>query len=383
MLNRIKKLRHKLYLALFHSMPIQNNKLVFFSNNAMSYSCNPKYLTEYILKKYPGKYQIVWVISTEIDVPQDIPEAVRIVRYFSIEYLKEISTAKFIICNTRIPPYFMFKKRKNQFYIQTWHGSLALKVIEQDAEDYLEEHYKLEAKADSAQIDMIPASSHLSAEQYRNGFWYDGLVMECGTPRSDIFFDEAAYTKLRIKYNIPQAYNVMLYAPTFRNDKEPDLFGIDFEKIKRCLKENTGKNWIIMFKLHPNLSNIVYNTDDKEIINMDSKSDLQELLVISDILITDYSSCMFDMGLMERKCVLYAPDIEDYISKERKMYFNIEELPFPLCRSNDELISTLCEFNEKEYMKRLKRFYDMIGNREDGTASEEIEKYISNKCFGK
>ena len=277
----------------------------------------------------------------------------------------------------------MFKKRKGQYYIQTWHGSLALKVIEKDAEEYLGEQYKADAKFDSLQIDMIPASSHMSAEQYRNGFWYDGEVMECGTPRCDIFFDSSVNNRLRKKHSIPEGYKVMLYAPTFRNNREPNIFGIDFIEIKKCLEKSTGHKWYIIFKMHPNLNNLNYEINDENIVNMDSKADLQELLVISDILITDYSSCMFDMGLMRKKCLLYAPDLEDYIANERKLYFDINKLPFPLCRSSSELVEVLENFPEIEYIHALEIFYNEIGNRETGHACEAVEKYISEKCYGR
>lgn len=381
LISSIKKLRHKLYLLKFRLLPIQTNKLLFFSNNAMSYSCNPKYLTEYILKNCLEKYELIWVISSEVDIPEDMPSGIKVVRYFSIEYLKELSTAKFIICNTRIPHSFLFKKRKGQFYIQTWHGSLALKVIEADAGKYLPEQYIKDAKYDSSQIDMIPASSHMSAEQYRNGFWYNGLVMECGTPRCDIFFDKSQQERLRMKYVVPDGYKVLLYAPTFRNDKKPDIFGIDFVGIKNALQSVTQNKWRIIFKLHPNLKNIDYDTKDKDIVNIDSKADLQELLMISDMLITDYSSCMFDMGLMGKKCLLYVPDLENYLKKERKMYFDIKSLPFPICRNNEGIIDLLKNFPDEKYENELQYFYDRIGNMETGHACEEIEKYISERCY--
>ena len=377
----IKKLRHRLYLLRFRLLPIQENKLLFFSNNAMSYSCNPKYLTEYILENYPQKYRIVWVISTETEIPSDMPKDIKVVRHFSIEYLKEISTCKFIICNTRIPPYFLFKKRKKQFYIQTWHGSLALKVIEADAAKYLPEQYIKDAQYDSSQINMIPASSRVSAEQYRNGFWYDGFVMECGTPRCDIFFNKSVIKKLRMKYGVSDEYKVLIYAPTFRNDKKPDIYGIDFIAIKNTLESVTGNKWKIIFKLHPNLSNINYKSQDKDIVNIDPKADLQELLIISEILITDYSSCMFDMGLMEKKCLLYVPDLENYLKTEREMYFDIESLPFPVCRNNEEIMVLLRNFPDEEYKNELGRFYKKIGNMETGHACEKIEKYICDNCY--
>ena len=102
---------------------------MLWANSFHAYGDSPKYIAEYLLKNKPGQYDIIWVLETGVPVPEDIPEAIRIVRYFSMEYLREISTAKFIICNSRTGPYHYFNKRKEQVYIQTWHSSLRLKMI--------------------------------------------------------------------------------------------------------------------------------------------------------------------------------------------------------------------------------------------------------------
>ena len=106
---------------------------------------------------------------------------------------------------------------------------------------------------------------------------------------------------------------------------------------------------------------------------------MQTLLLASDILITDYSSVMFDFELLKRPCFLYCPDFEDYVKKERKTYFSLQELPFTLDTSNEALISSILAYDEEEYLGRLRTFDERIGSFERGHACEKIIEWISNR----
>ena len=186
----LKSLRHQLYLRYCRSKPIQPNKILLWADNFKSFGCSPKYIARYLLKKYPGKYDLVWVFDRERPLPEDFPPELRVVRYFSMDYLREISTAKFIICNARTFPWHYFRKRKGQVYIQTWHSSLRLKKVEGDAAEALPQTYIEAAKADSEKIDLLLSGCRYSTEIFRRAFWYDGEILECGTPRCDLFFEE-------------------------------------------------------------------------------------------------------------------------------------------------------------------------------------------------
>lgn len=176
---KIKGFRHKAYLTFCHSLPIQENKIIVWCSGFRAYGDSPKYITEFLLKNTPGQYDIVWVFEMGISIPDDLPQEVHIVRYFSMEYLREISTAKFIICNARTGPYHYFNKRPGQIYIQTWHSSLRLKMIEGDASS-LPDSYVNAAKEDSKKIDLLLSGCAFSTEIFRRAFWYDGAIMEGG-----------------------------------------------------------------------------------------------------------------------------------------------------------------------------------------------------------
>lgn len=379
LLNKIKGLRHKAYIKLYSLQPIQQNKIIIWSDVFKTYGCNPKYITEYIVKNYPNEFDIVWVIDAMIDIPKDIPNDVRIVRYFSVQYLKELHTAHYIICNQRIGDSCFWHKRDGQIYIQTWHSSLRLKTIEKDAVKYLPEHYIQSAKMDSKRIDYIISGCKFSSDIFKNSFWYDGEVIECGTPRIDYLFDKSDIEHIYSKTNLSKEYKYIIYAPTFR-DNDSYNYNIDFKRIIAACEKRFGGKWKVLYRLHPNLIFKIGSYDlGDECINMCRYPDIQELLKISDMLITDYSSCMFDMMFLGKPCIEFMPDLDDYIANERKLYFDINELPFETALTVHEAEQKIIEFDNQKYDNKIAQFMQKIGSYETGNACENILK----KIFGK
>ncbi len=379
----IKGLRHRVYIALFRALPIQKNKIICWSNNLKSYGCSPKYITEYLAHNFPHKYDIVWVFNEETEIPDNLPQGVRAVRYFSIDYLRELHTAKIIITNARIGGALMFHKRRGQFYIQTWHSSLRLKKIEGDAA--LPESYISNAKKDSANIDLLISGCDFSTEIFNNSFWYNGEILKSGTPRCDMFFEGEGEncSAVREFYDIPSDKRLALYAPTFRKGYEQNDLGLDYASLKLSLEKRFGGEYYILYRFHPN----VICGDDAEnkpewLKNTTKYHDMQQLLAVSDILVTDYSSCMFDAAVANKPCFLYVPDLEDYMNNERGLYFDINELPFVIAETNDGLMDKIKKFDSEQYSNGVKAFLREVGSYEDGRASERIAEIIERKCFG-
>lgn len=372
-ISAIKSLRHKIYIMVFRCKKIQNNKIIFWANSFKHFGCSPKYIALYLLENYPKKFDLVWVFEEGKEIPKDLPKEIRVVRYFSLDYLRELHTAKFVICNARTGPGHMWHKRKSQKYIQTWHSSLRLKKIEGDAPT-LPQSYIECAKADSEKIDLLLSGCEFSSNIFKNAFWYNGEIAKFGTPRSDILINGAKETKEKVYnyYNIPKNNKLLLYAPTFRDNKNADIFGMDFKTLGGALTK--GENhWSIGCRLHPNITD---NLSDEFALAMSKYSDMQELIAAADILITDYSSCMFDMAVANKICILYAPDLQSYTSNERGLYFDISELPFPIAKSMDELLKIIETFDYKQYESNLKKFMNKIGSYEDGNASKMVAEYI-------
>ena len=103
---------------------------------------------------------------------------------------------------------------------------------------------------------------------------------------------------------------------------------------------------------------------------------MQELLYAVDILITDYSSCMFDMAIAQKICFIHAPDVDSYLAKERQLYFDFKELPFSFSKTNEQLVNNILNLDPELYKRNLKRFMEKIKLYETGTASQQVVKRI-------
>jgi CDP-glycerol glycerophosphotransferase len=379
----LKKYLSLVIIYLFNLLPIKKNKIFLFSYYGSQYGCNPKYITEYILKTYPKDYfDLVWAFNDK-DSKVNI-DGIRKVKTMSIRYFYELCTSKVIITNFRTTD--LFVKRKEQYYIQTWHSSLRLKQIEKDAEENLPSNYVQMAKKDSEKCDLLLSGCDYSTEIFKRAFWYYGEIFQYGTPRNDILVHANSGLKLSTlsKLNIPETCKIALYAPTFRKDKNLDVYNIDFAKVKEALAKKFGGEWIFIVKLHPHLmsmsNQIVAN---EQVIDVTQYDDIQELLCIADFLISDYSSLVFDYSVTRKPCFLYVPDLEHYTQNDRGLYFDLKELPFIRALHNEELLRKIESYDETVYRKELERFLTEIGSYEDGYAAKNLASRLEEICFGK
>lgn len=373
----MKDLFYQLIISLFSFLPIKRNKILFFSYYGNQYGCNPKYISQYLVKKNLD-YEIIWAFTK----PEKYNiSGIKKVKYYSFRFFYELCTSKVIITNYRMIT--LFKKRKGQLYIQTWHSSLRLKTIEQDAIANLPPYYIKMAQQDSRYIDCLISGCKFSTDIFKSSFWYNGLILECGTPRNDLFFSNELNLKTKIteEYNIPQTNKLILYAPTFRQSYNLEYYNIDYIRLKDALHNRFGDEWTILVRLHPHLRQFSQQLlHGKQTVDVTNYDDIQELLAVSDILISDYSSLIFDFALTKRACFLYVPDLNEYIQKERALYFDIKQLPFIKASSNNDLLSAISTFDEKKYLSELTAFNNNIGSYENGNACERITEYINQEC---
>lgn len=363
-------------LFIFHLLRIQKRKILFISHLGKSYSCNPKYICEYLSKCHSSEFDLVWIYDRTCSKPTDLPPNVRAVPYFSRQYLYEIATTHYVISNTRIAPCFYFKKRPKQIYIQTWHSSLRLKKIERDA--HLGQQYEYFAQNDSKKIDYIISGCAFSSQIFKSAFWYHGPIIEVGTPRIDYLKHQSSFPKeLYQKAHLSKEFKYALYAPTFRKNGSLSAYNINYNILLDTLSHRFGGQWKILFRLHPNLRGVVSTPcKNNYFIDVTNYGDIQELLCIANILITDYSSCMFDMAFIGKPCILYTSDLDRYIKSERNLYFDIRSLPFPIAQNNEELKHIINAFDIQTYKKGIDSFMNSIGSFETGNACEQIYKRL-------
>ena len=369
---------NRIYWNIYCKKEIENNKIVICSYYGRGYSDNSKYIVDEIIKKNLD-YKIVWIVN-DISKNESFPKNIKTIKYKSKEMIYELATAKIWIDNSRKQHYT--KKRENQIYIQTWHGGVALKKIEKDAINTLSKSYIKFAKKDSENIDLFISNSKFISNLCKSTFWYNGDILEVGVPRNDILFKEADILEKKIKHSlkIPKDKRIIMYAPTFRNDSNIDVYKFDYEKVIDTFNKKFSKEHILIIRLHPNI--LKKSTElglecFENVYNGSFYPDMQELLVVSDILITDYSSSMFDFMLTQKPCFIYATDIESY-RDERGFYFDFKELPFDIATNEIELIKSVENFKQDKYSQNIGEFSKDIGIIDNGSASAKVVDWIEN-----
>ncbi len=354
---------------LMRVFPIQKNKILFMNFLGQGFGDNGKYIAESLFKKN-SNIKMVWITDDQKSLPNYIVP----IKKRSIKRLYHFATAKVWVDNCRKNEYEI--KRKGQYYIQTWHGGIGPKRVERDVENQLDPAYVKSAKKDAQRTDLMLSNSTFCTELYRRAFWFSGEIMECGSPRVDILFHCTNQKQVTIRKQLGLIdEKVLLYAPTFRKDKKLDSYTLDYDQVLDYLSSKNEK-WKIMVRLHPNIADqadsIHFNSSIKNVTNY---PDMYELLAITDILITDYSSLMFEAGFVQKPVFLFATDIENYML-DRNFYFDITKLPFPLAKNNKELLENMKNYNHEKYQQEINKLNSLFGVKEHGTASDEVAKKI-------
>ena len=352
----------------FHKLPIQRNKIVCDNFHGLGYGCNPKYIVEALLSL--GKnLDIVWLTNGEAELPR----GVRVVPYHSEEAIREIATAQVLIDN--VMKFHGFKKRPDQYYIQTWHGDLPLKKIGFDNPANVGSgKYSKRVSINFKNTDLVITGSRFSTEMFRRSFHYEGEILECGMPRDGVLL----HTPTSLREDVCKYYHVsvdkkiLLYAPTYRDKGNMTQFTLDYQRVL----DQLGDEYVMLLRLHPRMAKYAKSlTYTNRLINASDYPDMQELMAVSDIMITDYSAVMFNFAMTGRPVYLFATDVEEY-RKQRDYYFDIYDLPFPLATTTENLIQNLLSVDIDTYEKKLDQFWDEIGLRKNSNAAQLIANLI-------
>lgn len=345
--------------------PIRKNLVVLC--NVWGYGDNAKYVGEELCRRIGKnkKMELVFVTNHPEQVPKNLP--IRALKTNSPSAIFALSRAKVWVENNRKEAYI--KKRRGQYYIQLWHGGIALKKIEGDGENVLGKPYIRRAKKDSENTDLFVSNSTFCTEMYRRAFWAKSEIIECGSPRNDYFVRAA---KKGQKKNLPK--KIAIYAPTYRGAGK-NYCDFDADRLREALTKRFGGEWEILARLHPLVAGKQEFSKKEGIVDISDKPDLYSYLYSADLLITDYSNTMFEFSIAKRPVFLYADDLEIY-RKERGLYFDFERLPFPKAYTKEELYTEIEEYKMENYVKKQEEFFLAAGLKESGIASATVAKRI-------
>lgn len=364
---------------------VKNNRIFCWSYSAKKYACNPRALTEYILDNHANEYEIYWGFDKDVDV-SILDERIHVVRKYSLHYLYALYSSKFVFYNARNNPYdSMFVKKHGQKYIMMWHGPFALKKIEKDACEKLGAKYRKYAIKDSAMCDLMLSNSKFFTNLIYNSFWYDGKVLEKCSPRNDVFYNQdlklESYNKVRESLGLSKDCKIVLYAPTFRGENQKlDYYRINWSNVRPYFEKLLDGDVAILLRLHPNIAGIegvetLMNYPN--VHNVTNAPDITEFLFAADVMISDYTSAMFDFSLLQKPCFIYAIDKDEY---DRGFYWKFEQLPFPFAESEEQLINNIVSFDFDKYNHSLDNFQNEIwGIDEDGHACERLYNWMKKQ----
>lgn len=394
--SKVRPIVYKFYKVIYYVLSLlpKQNKVVATTMRGRKYTDSPRFIVEALHKLQP-ELDIVWLANDKWNY--EVPNWLRMVSYYrcaSLFRMYEMATAK-VWVNSHFIESFI-QKKESQLFIETWHASVSLKKICLDLPGY-GNHDKdglMELRNTAMSADVFISNSKSNDDMYKSAFNYEGNIYHCGFPRNDGLVGGAAKAREAVREKLSlQGKKIFLYVPTFRDSFERtgiidySPFNVDFEKLYSALNNNLGGDWIILVKFHPIMQNAI--DEDKYftlpyVLNATSYNNMQELICGSDMLLTDYSSAVFDAAIAGIPGFTYCTDYEQY-KKDRDFYFEIFDLPFPYASNNDELITNILSFNYEKYYADWERFKESIRLYESGKSSqliaEKIKEFLKNETI--
>lgn len=356
-----------------------DDKIVFSCFSGKRYGDSPKYISILLHKEHPEIKQI-WVYDKKKLV--GTPKYVKQVKMHSLEMMRELATAK-VWVDSHYQPRWVLKRKKGQFFIETWHGGIGFKKIGLDATDKIALMELINLRSTAKKVDIWVTDSDWSVNVHRKANNYKGDFLKCGLPRTDYLIGSRGEAKKKIHrfYNIPNNKKIVLYIPTMRYNPGKDDFAIDVDGVLGALHKNFGGEWVFVIRLHP-----VNQAIQKHIVGLYNNvydgikyDDVQDLIASADVCISDYSSAVFDSAILRHPTFCFAFDEDRYEEKERGFYQKPEDLPFPMAKNNTELITSITHFNKEKYEKELDEYFERVGMYDVNGSTKKIVKLIAER----
>ncbi len=373
----------ELLFKLYGLLPIDRKKIVFIRHNGQPFGCHEKYITLELLKRGID-CKLIWLLN---DIYDKVPEGVTAIKNSQKNRIFNLATARIWLDDGLKPTHTI--KRRGQVFISTHHGTgISLKKFGLDERkgDKGTPQSLAQFKRNDEISDIWLAASKTIADSYRTAFLYTGRIDITGSPRVDVLIAPPAGLREKVREDLGIGYNekFILYAPTFIREKtKKSINKLNLLKLDQVCETLQNRN-DCLYKAAVRLHSLDWGKDALDmydflgtsIQNLTSYPDVQELLLAADFLITDYSSIMFDMGYACKKVVLFVPELNDYLKLERDLYFDISELPFPICYTSDEVINAIDNTDDEAYMEKVAAFNKKCEILEDGKASERVVDLI-------
>ena len=358
-------------LKLFWFFPLKRDQILFQSfEGGSGYNDNPRYISDALLASGCGCH-IVWAFADPAS--RELPAGIEKIRYGSLAWFKALAVSGVIVFNVRPPVYL--PKRNGQTVIQTWHGGGAYKRINvYDSSRKVRTDWATSQIADYTDV-YLTSSEIFTRYNILEAYPYKNRILQSGMPRNDLFFDPVKVSEARHK--VKEIYGledkIALYAPTFRSTKIGSESRLPYGSVLWALEKKLGGPVSLLSRSHHHDSGRY--ASDARVTDVTDYPDMQELLCAADVLITDYSSSIWDYALLGRPCLLYVPDLKDY-DRERGFFTPPEEWPGVLCPDEAALLDAIEGLDPEDSRLRAGAYLKASGSYESGTACREVLKII-------
>lgn len=358
---------------------VDPRKAVFSSFDFRSYNDNPRVISEKLHEMAPD-FRIIWLVRDPKAMKSVVPSYVTLRQAISRQAFRDMATARFWVDNFSKRPYLTFV-RGEQYYINTWHGDRPFKRIVYDTTPPSE--YRLEEDAS-----LLVSGSDYGDRMYRSAFHYKGEILSDGMPRNDCLVNATEEDRLRIrrKLNVPDDVSLLLFAPTFRlinldTDNRQNV-GLDVPRVLDRLEERTGKKWLCLYRTHYFMPGLNLKTAADRMLDVTKYPEMADLLLASDVLLTDYSSCAGDYALLRRPILLYQDDKQDYAAHDRGLYFDPADSPFMTANDPDELDRLILSLDFDKAAENCDAVNEFFGSHESGRSAESVCRWILDRAGG-
>ena len=380
------------YLKYYLINKVDDKIILFESFMGRAYSDSQKALYKEMLEdSFFENFTFVWAFNCPENYKFLENKNTLVIKYGSKEFYNYMSKAKYWVTNSRLPEYLI--KKKEQIYLQCWHGTPLKRLgfdINVEGGNALNTMKEIKEKyeQDAKRYDYMLSPSAFCTEKFISAFNLkklkkENVIIEEGYPRNDYLLNHTKEDVDRLKENlgIPNNKKVILYAPTWRDNQHTTGVGytynlnLDFDK----LKEKLEKEYVIVFRTHYFVSNSFdFEKYKGFIFDMSNHDDVNDCYILSDIIITDYSSVFFDYANLKRPMLFYMYDLEEYQGKLRDFYFSLDELPGPIVKTQDELENEILNIDNYEvtYKDKYKKFNDKFNYLDDGQVSKRVIEKI-------
>lgn len=354
-------LKHKLYASLFNLFKftkVNDKRVSFIIDSGESFKGNLNYIKKEFERR--GDYEFHFFYKDKL----------------SFGSFKKLASSKFIFLNDNFFPLAFMNFKDESVIVQLWHAPGASKKfggsVDIESRDIL--------RMISENTDCLIVTSKKIKKHYSEAFQIpESKIKALGLPRMDYYFENHDLNKLKAdfcqEYGVSQDKKIILYAPTFRDEeKYNNVFNyLDLDRFNEALSDE----YVLALRLHPKIRDFYQDdiSSKGKYVDVSGFESEQELMLISDILITDYSSIMIEYGVLNRPILFFTYDLDSYLSNERGFYYDFETtVPGPIVRTSDELIGAIAngEFDKSRISEFIMTQFDEI----DGQSSKRVVDYL-------